>query len=98
LLLLWLNISDILVTNPSYEGNPFTLYMWGTVGIFLSGWIKIGQVFFFGVLCALVWKVAKPAEWPFAKKLLQRTLMILVAFYTFVVTWNLILYTSLPSS
>jgi len=95
LFLLWLNILDILVTNPTYESNPFTLYMWGNIGIFLSAWIKIGQVLFFGVLCALTKKVAKPSEWPFARKLLHGTLIVLVAFYVFVVAWNLILYVSL---
>jgi hypothetical protein len=33
---LWLNILDILVTTPAYEANPFTLYLWGRIGIFLS--------------------------------------------------------------
>lgn len=96
LFLLLLNILDILVTNPAYEANPLTLYMWGRLGIFLSAWIKIGQVLSFGALCALTRKVAKPAEWPFARKLLLGTLVVLVAFYMFVVTWNLILYISFP--
>lgn len=82
---------DILVTNPAYESNPFTLYLWGNMGIFLSAGIKIGQVLFFGVLCALTKKVAKPTEWSFARKLLQGILVFLVAFYTFVVAWNIIL-------
>ncbi len=96
LFLLCLNILDILVTNPAYESNPFTLHMWGEIGIFLSAWIKIGQVLFFGVLCALTKKVAKPTEWLFARKLLQGTLFVLVAFYLFVVAWNIILHVSFP--
>ena len=96
LFLLWLNILDVVVTNPAYESNPFALYMWGKVGIFLSAWIKIGQVLFFGVLCALTKKVAKPTEWPIVKKLLLGTLIVLVAFYIFVVAWNIILYVSFP--
>lgn len=96
LFLLWLNIVDILLTNPAYESNPVTLYMWGNVGIFLSAWIKIGQVLFFGVLCAFIKKVATPIEWSFARKLLLGTLIVLVAFYIFVVAWNIILYVSFP--
>lgn len=95
LFLLGLNILDVLVTNPTYESNPLALYMWEQIGIFLSAWIKIGQVLLFGVLCALVKKVAKPTEWSFAEKLLRGTLIVLVAFYTFVIAWNLILYISL---
>ncbi len=87
---------DILVTTPALESNPFTLYMWGKLGIFLSAWIKIGLVLFFGVLCALAKKVAKPTEWSFAKKLLLVTLIVLVAFYVFVVAWNIILYIAFP--
>jgi hypothetical protein len=94
LFLLLLNILDVLVTNPAYESNPFALYMWGKIGILLSAWIKIGQVLFFGALCALAKKVAKPAEWSFVRKMLLGTLVILVAFYIFVVAWNVILYVS----
>ena len=92
LFLLFLNIFDIFVTNPAYESNPFTLYIWGYIGIFLSAWIKIGLVLFFGVLCISAKKVAEPAEWSFARKLLLGVLIILVAFYIFVVTWNVILF------
>ncbi len=92
LFLLLLNVLDILVTNPTYESNPFTLYIWGQIGIFLSAWIKIGLVLFFGVLCVSAKKVAKPNEWSFARKLLLETLIVLVAFYIFVVTWNVILF------
>jgi hypothetical protein len=42
LLLLGLNVLDVLVTNPAYESNPFTILMWEQLGIFLSAWIKIG--------------------------------------------------------
>lgn len=96
LFLLFLNIFDIFVTNPVYESNPFTLYIWGHIGIFLSAWIKIGLVLFFGVLCVSAKKAAKPNEWPFARKLLLETLIVLVAFYIFVVTWNVILFVSFP--
>lgn len=96
LFLLWLNILDILVTNPAYESNPLTLYMWGKLGILLSAWIKIGQVLFLGALCAIAKKIAKPAEWPLARKLLLGTLIVLVAFYIFVVAWNIILYVLFP--
>jgi len=81
-----------LVTNPAYEANPFTLYMWGKLGIFISAWVKIGLVLLFGALCTLAKIVARPAEWPFARKLLLEISMILVSFYLFVVAWNLILY------
>jgi len=91
LFLLYLNIFDILVTNPAYEANPLTLYLWGEIGIFLSATIKIGLVLFFGVLYASAKKFAKPTEWPFARELFQKMLVVLVAFYIFVVTWNLIL-------
>jgi hypothetical protein len=94
LFLFLLNVFDVLVTNPAYESNPFTLYIWGQIGIFLSAWIKIGLVLFFGVLCASAKKVAKPAEWVFARKILLGILIVLVAFYIFVVTWNTILFFS----
>jgi hypothetical protein len=71
------------------EGNPLTLYMWAHFGILLSAWIKIGQVLLFGILCFSAKKIAKPKEWSFAKKILTGLLKILVAFYTFIVTWNL---------
>jgi len=44
LFLLLLNILDILLTNPAYEANPFTLYFWGQIGIFLSSWIARAHV------------------------------------------------------
>ena len=90
LFLLLLNILDILVTNPVYESNPFTLYIWRQIGIFLSAWIKMGLVLFFGALCVSARKFAKPTEWPFVRKVFLGILIVLVAFYIFVVTWNLI--------
>jgi len=96
LLLFLLNVLDILVTNPSYEANPITLYIWGEIGIFLSAWIKVGLVIFLGVLCLSAKKIAKPAEWLFAKKIFLEMLVVLVAFYVFVVTWNLIILVHLP--
>jgi len=96
LFLLLLNVFDVLVTNPAYESNPFILYIWGRIGIFLSVWIKIGLVLFFGVLCGFANKVAKPAEWRFARKVFLATLVVLVAFYIFVVMWNLILFILFP--
>ena len=92
ILLLWLNLMDILLTNPAYEANPFTLYIWGKIGILLSAWIKVGQVLFLGALILLAKKIAKPIEWDFLKKLLLGLLIILSAFYIFVVGWNTILY------
>jgi len=96
LFLLLLNVLDVLVTNPAYESNPFTLYVWGQIGVFLSAWIKIGLVLFFGILCASAKKLAKPVEWAFASKVLLGILIVLVAFYIFVVTWNAILFFSFP--
>lgn len=94
LFLLLLNILDILLTNPAYEANPFTLYFWGQIGIFLSAWIKIGLILFFGVLCVAAKKFAMPNEWIFARKILLGSLVVLVAVYIFVVTWNVILFVS----
>jgi len=89
LTLLSLNFLDILTTNPHYESNPFALLVWEHVGIFLSAWIKIGQVLLLGALCACTEKIAKPTEWSFAQKILLGILIVLVAFYVFVVAWNL---------
>ncbi len=96
LFLLSLNILDILVTNPAYEANPFTLYLWGKIGIFLSATIKIGLVLSFGLLYVLTKKFAKPTEWSFAKNIFRGMLVFLVAFYIFVVSWNLVLLALLP--
>jgi len=84
-------VLDIFSTNPITEGNPLTLYLWAQLGIFLSAWIKIGQVLLFGVLCFSAKKVAKPNEWLAARKILLGLLRILVAFYIFVVSWNVVL-------
>lgn len=92
LLLLWLNILDILLTNPAYEANPLTLYMWGKIGVLLSAWIKIGLVLLFGVLIVLTKKSATPSEWAFSSKLFQAILTLLGAFYAFVVIWNSLLF------
>jgi hypothetical protein len=66
--------------------------MWTQIGILLSAWIKIGQVLFLGVLCACTKKIAKPTEWQFTQKVLQGTLIVLVAFYIFVVVWNICMH------
>jgi hypothetical protein len=94
--LLSLNILDILVTNPAYEANPFTLYLWGKIGIFLSATIKIGLVLSFGLLYASAKKFAKPTEWSFARNIFRGILAVLVAFYIFVVSWNLVLLVLFP--
>lgn len=88
LTLLSLNILDILVTTPAYEVNPFTLYLWGKIGIFLSALFKIGLVLFLGVLIVCIKKMATPIEWVFSRKLLRGILLMMVAFYVFVVMWN----------
>jgi hypothetical protein len=89
LLLLYILIAlDILSTNPVMEGNPFTLYLWAQFGIFFSAWIKIGQVLLFGLFCFSVKRVAKPNEWIFARKIVFGLLKILVAYYSFIVAWN----------
>jgi len=36
-------------------------------------------------------KIAKPTEWPFTKQIFRGMLGVLLAFYIFVVAWNLIL-------
>lgn len=92
LILLCLNILDILITAPAYEANPFTLYLWGRIGIFLSAWLKIGLVLLFGVLCQVAKMAATPAEWIISQRFLTGISTILVAFYVFVVVWNTILF------
>ncbi|MCW3980245.1 MAG: hypothetical protein NWF11_02090 [Candidatus Bathyarchaeota archaeon] len=91
---LWLNVMDIMLTKPAYESNPFTLYLWGRIGILLSAWIKVGQVLFFGALILLTKKLATPSEWDCVKKLLLGVLLVLTAFYMIVVGWNTILFVS----
>jgi hypothetical protein len=92
LLLLSLNILDISFTNPSYEANPFTLLSWAKMGILPSACIKVGLVIFFGILYAITKKVASPTDWNLAGRLLQGILIALVIFYSFIVTWNIILW------
>ncbi len=87
--LLLLNILDIATTMPLYESNPVTLYLWGQIGIFLSAWVKIGLVLLFGILCVVAKKVAAPHEWKFTSKVFGALLVLLVAYYVFVVTVNL---------
>jgi len=88
--LLLLNILDIATTTPLYEANPVTLYLWGQIGIFLSAWVKVGLVLFFGALCVVAKKVAAPHEWKFTRQVFKAMLIVLVAYYAFVVTVNLI--------
>ena len=95
--LLLLNIVDILVTNPLFEANPVTLYIWRTIGYFPAAGIKVGQVFFWGILVAFAKKFATPSEWPFVRRLFLGMLIMLVTFYIFVVTWNSIIFISFPS-
>jgi hypothetical protein len=85
-----LNILDIATTIPRYESNPVTLFLWGQIGVFLAAWFKIGLVLLFGVLCAVAKKVTNPHEWEFTSQVFRAILIILVAYYAFVVTVNLI--------
>jgi len=89
-----LNILDIVTTTPLYEVNPVTLYLWGQIGIFLSAWVKIGLVLFFGILCAVAKKVVAPHEWKFTRQVFKVMLIILVAYYTFVVIMNFVVILS----
>ena len=89
-----LNILDIVTTLPLYESNPFTLFLWDRIGIFLAAWFKMGLVSLFGILCVLTNKVANPSEWEFTSRVFRVTLVILVAYYTFVVAVNLIITVS----
>lgn len=84
-----LNILDITTTTPLYEANPVTLYLWGQIGIFLSAWVKIGLVLLFGILCVAARKVVTPHEWKFTRRVFKAILIVLVAYYSFVVTVNL---------
>lgn len=85
-----LNILDIATTSPLYEVNPVTLYLWGQIGIFLSAWVKIGFVLLFGILCVVAKKVAAPHEWKFTRQVFKAMLIVLVAYYAFVVTVNFV--------
>jgi hypothetical protein len=90
-----LNILDIATTSPFYEANPVTLYFWGQIGIFLSAWVKIGLTLFFGTLCVVAKKVAAPHEWKFTSQIFRAILIILVAYYAFVVTVNLLILSTM---
>jgi len=85
-----LNVLDIATTTPLYESNPVTLFLWGQIGIFLSAWFKIGLVLFFGILCVVAKKVTNPHEWELTSQVFRAILILLVAYYAFVVTVNLI--------
>ena len=89
--LLSLNVMDILFTNPSREANPLTLLSWAQIGILPSACMKIGLVLLFGILCTITRKVTNQIEWNLAARLMRGMLIVLVAFYTFVVAWNMIL-------
>lgn len=91
-MLLWLNIFDVLITTPTYEANPVTLYLWGKIGIFLSAWLKIGLVLLLGGLCQITRMVATPTDWILSRKLLRGILIVLVSFYIFLAVWNTIIF------
>ena len=84
-----LNVLDIATTTPLYESNPVTLFLWGQIGIFLAAWFKIGLVLLFGILCVVAKKVTNPHEWEFTNQVFRAILIILVAYYAFVVSVNL---------
>lgn len=81
---------DIATTTPLYESNPVTLFLWGQIGIFLAAWLKIGLVLLFGMLCVVAKKVAAPHEWELTSQVFRAILILLVAYYVFVVTVNLV--------
>jgi hypothetical protein len=93
-LLIWfsalflLNVLDVATTIPVWEVNPITLFLWSGIGGFLSAWVKLGLVLLFGALCMAAWKVASAQEWLFAKKVFRGVLIVLVAYYVFVVANN----------
>ena len=89
-----LNILDIATTTPFYEANPVTLYFWGRIGIFLSAWVKIGLVSLLGILCVVAKKVTNSHEWKFTSQVFKAILIILVAYYAFVVTVNFVVILS----
>ena len=88
--LLLLNVLDIATTRPLYESNPVTLFLWGQIGILLAAWFKIGLVLLFGILCVAAKKVTSPHEWEFTSQVFRAMLTLLVAYYAFVVTVNLV--------
>lgn len=85
-----LNVLDIATTTPLYESNPVTLFLWGQIGIFLAAWFKIGLVGLFGMLCVVAKKVTSPHEWEFTSQVFRAILILLVVYYAFVVTMNVI--------
>jgi hypothetical protein len=85
-----LNVIDIATTMPLYESNPVTLFLWSQIGVFLAAWFKLGLVLLFGVLCLVAKKVAAPHEWEFTSQVFRLLLITLVAYYSFVVTMNLV--------
>jgi len=89
-----LNVLDIATTSPFYEANPVTLYLWGRIGFFLSAWVKMGLVLLFGILCVVTKKVAAPHEWEFASQVFKAMLIVLVAYYAFVVAVNFVVILS----
>jgi hypothetical protein len=92
LLLLSLNILDISFTNPSLEANPLTLLSWANIGMLPSAFMKVGVVLLFGILCLMTKKLVSPTDWNLAGRLFRGMLIALVAFYLFVVSWNIILW------
>ncbi len=89
-----LNLLDIATTTPMYEANPVTLYLWGQIGIFLSGWVKISLVLLFGAVCVVAKKVAAPHEWKFTSQVFKALLIVLTMYYAFVVIVNLMVIIS----
>jgi len=85
-----LNVLDIATTKPLYESNPVTLFLWGQIGIFLAAWFKIGLVLLFGTLCVVAKKVTNSHEWEFTSQVFTAILILLVAYYAFVVSVNLV--------
>jgi hypothetical protein len=65
--------------------------MWGKIGVLLSAWIKVGLVLLFGLLCFVATKLSKPEEEGFTYKILRGLTAILIAYYSFVVGWNILL-------
>ena len=84
-----LNALDIATTMPMYESNPVILFLWGQIGFFLTAWFKMGLVLLFGILCIVAKKVAALHEWEITSRIIRAILIILVAYYAFVVAVNL---------
>ena len=86
--LLLLNVLDIATTVPRYEINPVTLLFWQKIGIIPSALFKIGLVIIFGGLLLVAKRVVNSNEWEFTSNLFEKILILLVAYYAFVVTSN----------